>query len=145
MNAVDKSVLYWDSSAVLSVLFQDEHSPVALKYVNHSGAVHLISSLALAETYAVISRVRRERLLADLLIRATVETLETGPWREIRVMPVRSELWGLGARHPLRGADLWHLALVKTLAGELPELRVLTFDRHLLKAAGEEGLAAEYE
>jgi hypothetical protein len=34
---------------------------------------------------------------------------------------------------------------VKTLAGELPELRVLTFDRHLLKAAGEEGLAAEYE
>lgn len=83
MNAVDKPVLYWDSSAVPSVLFQDEHSPVALKHVNHSGAVHLISSLALAETYAVISRVRRERLLADLLIRATVETLETGPWREI--------------------------------------------------------------
>ncbi|MGC8486111.1 MAG: hypothetical protein ACP5O6_10865, partial [Candidatus Baltobacteraceae bacterium] len=47
------------------------------------------------------------------------------------------------ARYPLRGADLWHLALAVDLAEELPELRLLTFDSVLDAAARAEGLALE--
>jgi hypothetical protein len=45
-----------------------------------------------------------------------------------------------GRRHTLRGADLWHLAQVRTLLGELPGLKMLTFDRRLRVAAASEGL-----
>ena len=43
-------------------------------------------------------------------------------------------------RHPLRGADLWHLAAVARLASELPEVRLFTEDGLLKEAARAEGL-----
>ncbi len=46
-------------------------------------------------------------------------------------------------RHPLRGADLWHLALTVDLGQSLPGLHLLTFDSVLGAAARAEGLAAE--
>jgi hypothetical protein len=41
----------------------------------------------------------------------------------------------------LRGADLWHLALAKTLQADLPELGLVTFDEALAEAAVGEGLS----
>jgi prevent-host-death family protein len=46
----------------------------------------------------------------------------------------------LAVRHSLRGADLWHLAQAHTLLGDLPGLRMLTFDRRLRSATESEGL-----
>jgi predicted nucleic acid-binding protein len=132
-------VLYWDASAIVSTLFKDVHSEQAWAMSRRDG-VHLLSSLALAETHAVINRLARERLLADVLIKAAVEALAAGPWRYINLSPGLEEIARLGARWPMRGADLWHLALAVSLKQHLPELSLFTFDARLQAAAQGEQL-----
>lgn len=102
--------------------------------------MHLLSSLAYAETCAVIERGRRDRRLADVLEAAAHEAIETGPWRRLTRGPERRLVKDLSRRWPLRGADLWHLATAKTLRAALPELVVLTFDTRLAAAVEGEGL-----
>lgn len=132
-------VVYWDASSVLSTLFRDSHSEEALRWLRLEG-VHLISSLAYAETCAVIFRLRQERLLAEVLIEAAFETLTTGPWRRLNLLPAWDNFKNLASRWPLRGADLWHLTLAKTLKSQIPELVLLSFDERLKIAAKGEGL-----
>lgn len=142
MKGKKPQVIYWDTSAILSTLLQDDHSEQALRYAGLD-AIHLISSLAVAETHAVLNRLRRERLLADILIEAALEALETGPWRQLKIGPGAAEIKKLAQKWALRGADLWHLATAKTLQPELPELLLLTFDKRLYFAASGEDLALE--
>jgi predicted nucleic acid-binding protein len=142
MKLKSPRVIYWDSSAVLSILLQDDHSEQALRYAGLD-VIHLISSLAVAETHAVLNRLKRERLLADILIEAALEALETGPWRQLKIGPSAAETKKMAQKWPLRGADLWHLATAKTLQFELPELLILTFDKRLYSAASGEDLVLE--
>lgn len=139
MRPAAEPVIYWDSSGVLSALFRDAHSDAAYAWVRRD-AIHLLSSLSLAEVHAVISRIRRERKLADVLLDAALEALETGPWRRIHMVPAERWLRPLAESWPLRGADLWHLALARTMQQDLPELALLTFDTRLAVAARGEGL-----
>lgn len=138
MHSNNPVVVYWDASAVLSALFKDRHSEEAIDWSRREG-VHLISSLSCAEAYAVISRIRREGLLADVLINAAYESLEEGPWRRLYLMPDWSGFKSLSQKWPLRGADLWHLATAKTLQKRIPESYLLTFDNRLMVAAMGEG------
>lgn len=140
MSSTREKVIYWDASAILSILFQDRHSIEAMQFASVEG-IHFVSTLAYAETYAVINRIGREKLLADILIKAAGETFEKGPWRALRIVPATSVIRHLSEKWPLRGADLWHLAAARTLHQQLPELQVLTFDRRLYNAAREEKLA----
>jgi predicted nucleic acid-binding protein len=78
--------VYWDSSAVLSALFDDRHSDEAQKRA-HGDELHFLSTLAWAETHAVIARIERERALAAVLADAAREALERGPWRRLNVSP----------------------------------------------------------
>jgi len=55
MSSRRPTVLYWDSSAVLSALMQEVHSRETLRQLR-APCHHLVSSLALAETHAVLSR-----------------------------------------------------------------------------------------
>ncbi len=135
-------VIYWDASAVLSALFKDIHSEEAINWSLREG-VHLISSLSYAEVYAVISRIRREGLLADVLIKAGYEFLEEGPWRRLYLIPDWDKFKFLSQKWPLRGADLWHLSTAKTLQKRIPELHLLTFDNRLMAAAMGEGLQGQ--
>jgi hypothetical protein len=48
MLAEAKSVIYWDTSAILSSLFTDKHSAKAKDWVSKS-SLHLISTLAYPE------------------------------------------------------------------------------------------------
>lgn len=132
-------VIYWDASAVLSALFKDKHSDEAINWSRREG-IHLLSSLACAEVYAVISRIRREGLLPGVLINAACESLGEGPWRRLNLIPDWDKIKSLSQKWPLRGANLWHLAAAKTLQKRLPELRLLTFDNRLSVAAMGEGL-----
>lgn len=136
---VDNLVIYWDTSAVISALVKDIHSDQAWEMSRRDG-IHLISSLTLAETHAVINRMASERVLADVLIKAALEALVTGPWRYIDVSPGPEEIARLGVKWPLRGAALWHLALAASLKSHLPELSLLTFDDRLHMAAQGEHL-----
>ena len=132
-------IVYWDASAVLSALFRDKHSEEAINW-SHREGVHLISSLCCSEVYAVISRIKREGLLAEVLINESYQSLEVGPWRRLNLIPQESKAKTLAQKWPLRGADLWHLATAKTLQERTPELTLLTFDNRLLVAAMGEGL-----
>jgi len=83
----------------------------------------------------VISRIKSERLLADLLIDDAFEVLDTGPWRRLNVWPEWDMFKSLSVKWPFRGAGLWHLATAKTLQKQIPELFLLTFDTKLEMAA----------
>jgi len=132
-------VVYWDTSAILSVLFHDEHSEEAKSLADQEG-VHLISSLGYSEACAVMARIKREGYLTDILFTSAFEVLETGPWRRIHLSPAWKDLHDLCTKWPLRGADLWHLATAKRIQQELPELSVFSFDERLKRAAEGEGL-----
>jgi predicted nucleic acid-binding protein len=132
--------VYWDSSAVLSALFRDEHSTAASKRAIEP-AVHFLSTLAWAEVLAVIARIERERVLAKVLVAAAREALDEGPWRRLNAVPDWKQVRCLSSKWPLRGADLWHLAVAKSLQTELPELTFMSFDARLKAAAHGEGLA----
>ncbi len=41
----------------------------------------------------------------------------------------------LSQKWSLRGADLWHLAVAKTLQKQIPELELFSFDKGLSAAA----------
>jgi len=138
--ASGRLILYWDTSAVLSALFQDEHSEAAVRCARNPG-VHLLSSLGWAESHAIIARIERERVVAGVLIEAARENLETGPWRRVNVIPDWTQTQALSKVWPLRGADLWHLAAAKNLRTDLPELQLLAFDARLVAAAEGEGCA----
>lgn len=132
-------VIYWDSSAILSALFEDAHTGRAVNWARKS-ADHLISSLAYAETCAVISRMKREEILTGEIIDTALAALDAGPWRYLNISPDREIARMLSMKRSLRGADLWHLAAAKSLQTRLHETYLLTFDHLLEAAAREEGL-----
>ncbi|MBW1778311.1 MAG: type II toxin-antitoxin system VapC family toxin [Deltaproteobacteria bacterium] len=141
MPADTKRVLYWDTSAVLSSLFTDRHSATARDWIEKTG-LHLISTLAYAETCAVIGRLKTEGHVTDTLIRAAFDMLNQGPWRFTTAWPEWKTVQSLSIKWPLRGAELWHLATAVSLRNRLPELSILTFDRRLQSAVNGEGLVA---
>jgi hypothetical protein len=122
--------VYWDSSAVLSVLIADVHSPKASATARRKGT-HLLSTLGYAEAFAVIARLEREGTLPTVLAEAARDVVVNGPWRRLALQPDWKAIEGLATRWPVRGADLWHLAAAETLRRELPELRMITFEDRL--------------
>ncbi len=133
------TVLYWDASALLSVLIRDVHTEEALRHARTSNC-SLVSTLATAETLAVLRRMRHDALLTHAAHRAALDAFDAGPWRQLNLQPAWPTLGELADRYVLKGADLWHLATVKTLQEELPEVKLLTFDRRLQAAARRERL-----
>lgn len=133
-------VLYWDSSALLSALLQERHSEDAIARSRQTG-LHILSSLTWAEVNAGLARMQRERFLANVLVDAAREALSFGPWWNVTTSPEWAKVRALSSKWPLRGADLWHLALAMSLREDLPGLRLLTYDEQLLVAARGEGLA----
>ena len=140
MVQADSLVIYWDASALLSVLFEDSHSTAARSRVQKD-AIHFLSTLAYTETCAVIGRIQRQGDLPEAPIIAARETLARGPWRRLNLNPDWDDVQPLSIKWRLRGADLWHLATAKRLQRALPELFLLSFDARLLEAAKGEGLA----
>ena len=133
------TVIYWDSTALLSYLFKDNRSDQVIEKSRQKG-VHLLTTLAIAEAYTVISRIRRENLLSDILIDSLFELLESGPWSRLNIIPDSMAMKGLACKWPLKGSGLWHLATAITLQREFPELMILTFDRELARASKGESL-----
>lgn len=139
MKRNSSDVFYWDASAILSVIFQDSHSHVATKWIE-ADAIHFISSLAYAEVCAVIARLAQQKILSDVLISASFDVLDRGPWRRVFVTPDWSTIKELSEQGSLRGADLWHLVAARKLQEKFPELVLLTFDNKLKKATKQEKL-----
>jgi predicted nucleic acid-binding protein len=137
---VDVLAFYWDASALLSVLVEDAHTLAARKISSRPG-LHLISSLAHVEASAVLHRLARQGVLPSLEAARLLDGLEHGPWRHSPASPSRKVLRTLNGRHPLRGADLWHLALLLTLGREHHPFALVSYDLRLIDAAVAEGIA----
>ncbi len=133
------AVIYWDSTALLSFLFKDRNSEQVMQKARQKG-VHLLTTLTIAEVYTVISRIRREEMLSEMLADSLYEALESGPWSKLNIVPDSSAMRDLARKWPLKGSGLWHLAAAKTLQREFPELMILTLDRDLAKASRGERL-----
>jgi hypothetical protein len=91
----------------------------------------------------VISRIKREKLVADILIDVAFKALKTGPWRYLNIWPEWDKLGAFSKKWPLKSTHLWHLATAKTLQKHIPELTLLTFDSRLEIAVKGEGLMAK--
>jgi predicted nucleic acid-binding protein len=140
MSGTEKPVVvYWDASAILSTLLKDENSQEAQKWAYRTG-YHFLSHLSYSEVIAVLSRIRRERDMAEILVDAANVALENGPWRRLGIAPQWDMIKNLSEKWPLRGADLWHLSTAKGLQEQFPELQLLTYDKRLKIAAQGEGL-----
>jgi predicted nucleic acid-binding protein len=133
------AVIYWDASAVISALFKDGNSRKA-KVIAERDALHLLTTLTYAEVSAVISRMKRDHILTEVLFQSAFEVVDRGPWRRISVSPGWSLIQKLAIKHALRGADLWHLSAAMSLTEEFPELSLLTFGQRLKTAAEIENL-----
>jgi predicted nucleic acid-binding protein len=134
-------ILYWDASALLSVLVEDSHSADVRTRLAEEGP-HLLSSLTFAEVCAAVARLEREGEITDADRRTALRSLRARPWSALHLEPDPSLVAVLAVCHPLRGASLWHLATAATLARELPDLTLVTFDLRLAEAARGAGLAA---
>jgi predicted nucleic acid-binding protein len=139
VNTRSIAVVYWDTSALISVLFHDAHSVAAARIARKAG-FHFLSTLAWAEAHAVIGRLAHDRISTGALLDTARDLLNVGPWRRVNVAPSWDVVGVLATKWPLRGADLWHLAAAKSLQTELPELAMLSFDSKLAAAAKGEGL-----
>ncbi len=131
--------VYWDSTSVLSALFKDPHSEQALNMSKKKG-IHFLSTLCYAEVCSVLSRIRKDKKLKEVLVDVAFEILKTGPWRRLNIWPEWNTLISLSEKWPLNGSKLWHLASAKTLQKQLPELSLFTFDGELRTAAEGEAL-----
>lgn len=132
--------VYWDASAVLSLLFPDGHSRAARACAAQE-VENMLSSFALAEIYAVLERARKSGARSEAVIAESKRRLVRGRWRYVRISPRRAMLQELAPKYALNSADLWHLSLAKALNEERPGLRLLSFDAKLVEAARGEGFS----
>lgn len=133
-------VVYWDASAVLSALVEDDHTIQAQNWLKKRGA-HVISTLSYAEVLAVFERLRRSGMVSKKAVDRCLEGLERGPWHRLDLQPEWKDIRSSASKRSLRGADLWHLSTAVSLRRETGSLTLLTFDKRLRQAAAEAGLA----
>jgi predicted nucleic acid-binding protein len=132
-------VIYWDASAILSALVEDDHTDQAQEWLKKRGA-HVVSTLSYAEVIAVFERLRRSGVVSEKLVDRSLEGLERGPWQRLDLQPDWGDIRSLASQWSLRGADLWHLSTAIGLGREIGEMTLLTFDKRLRLAAQGAGL-----
>ena len=132
-------VIYWDASAILSSLVEDDHTDQAQEWLKKRGA-HVVSTLSYAEVLAVFERLRRSGAVSEKLVDRSLEGLERGPWQRLDLQPDWGDIRSLASQWSLRGADLWHLSTAMGLRREIGEMTLLTFDKRLRLAAQGAGL-----
>jgi predicted nucleic acid-binding protein len=138
MNRSEQAI-YWDASAILSALVEDDHTVQAQDWLKKRGA-HVVSTLTYAEVIAVFERLRRSGAVFEKRVNRCLEGLERGPWQRLDLQPDWGDIRSLASKWSLRGADLWHLSTAVGLRRETGELTLLTFDKRLGTAAQGAGL-----
>jgi antitoxin (DNA-binding transcriptional repressor) of toxin-antitoxin stability system len=127
-------VYYWDGPAIFSSLFRDRNTDVALALLR-SPAIHLASTLARQQVFALMGHERRRGRLSGRSEMAAAWALEAAPFRTTYACPSRRGSGPPSHGETLGAIELWHLATAQALARPLPELRIVTFDPRLSAAA----------
>lgn len=136
-----RKIIYWDASALLSAFINDEHSFNARRHLRDND-IHVVSSLAGVEFHAVLSRIARHSAGTADEVQKARAIFQARPWFWSEMQPDLKSIWRLSEKHPLKGADLWHLAACLSLRTRMPDLLLLTYDKALRAAAEREGFPA---
>jgi len=133
--------LFLDTSALVKLLVEEEHSRT-VRDAAEASSVLVASHLALVETHATLTRMRRGgRVDADAAERLAAGFEEL--WVDVAVVPIVDRVVvraaALARRHGLRGYDAMQLAAALDVR-DLPALRFASFDVELDAAAAREGL-----
>jgi predicted nucleic acid-binding protein len=133
---------FWDSSAIVPLVVNEEETDYCLKTLSHDQEM-LIWCLSRLEVMSALCRQVRDKTLSDtefqkaktrmndLIERAyEVKAIEKVKQRALRLLEV----------HPLRAADACQLASALVSSQEDPgRLTIVCFDQRLMKAAIKEG------
>lgn len=133
---------FWDSSAIVPLVVNEEETDYCLKTLSHDQEM-LIWCLSRLEVMSALCRQVRDKTLSDtefqkaktrmndLIERAyEVKAIEKVKQRALRLLEV----------HPLRAADACQLASALVASQEDPgRLTIVCFDQRLKKAAIKEG------
>lgn len=132
---------YWDSSAVLAMLFAEQRT-AAVKNLYLKDPTQTVWCLTEVEVAAALARRTREGMPKDQAaeVRETWRRLATR-WSEVVWLDVvRPRAIRLINTHPLRAGDALQLAAAIAAAGEHPEaLPFVCLDDRLREAAQKEG------
>lgn len=132
---------FWDSSAFLKLLIEEDGTDLVVRLWDESGGV-AASRLAFPEVAAAVGAARRSRRLTA---RAADEVRERWlrMWASVTVVELSASVAttaaDLATDRPLRGADAVHLASALALATPTPVM--VCWDRRLAAAALGVGLA----
>lgn len=132
---------YWDSSAIVSVLIQEE-STAALRALHDEDPEQAVWCLTPVEIASALARRTREGLPAaqQKAVLVGYDVLSRR-WQEIGSLElVRARALRLLNTHPLRAADALQLAAALVACSERPEsLGFVSLDGQLRDAARREG------
>lgn len=133
---------FWDSSALLPLLVEQEASNRARGWLQSDPAVMVWWS-ARVECASAVERLAREGLLAAIQRKKALELLErmASEWDEMEaVTGIRETALRFLRVHPLRTADALQLAAAFTAAEQNPpSLEFVCLDQRLIEAAEKEG------
>lgn len=132
----NQHVFYWDTSAIVSLFVQDDHSKKIGGFFGFKG-INLLSSLTIAETFAVLTRANNPEL-AKIKAELISDISHGREWGLTHIIPANQSLLELSDLYRLRGADLWHLAVAVALKQDFQQITILTFDKELAEAANGE-------
>lgn len=135
-------ILYLDTSALLKLYVQEDHTDYVRSLVGRAEAV-TTSVVAYPEARAALVRAADERRL-DPRTHASRVALLNADWNSYVVIGLTglvAQLAGeLAEKHRLRGFDAVHLASAISTPSE-DSVTFLAFDERLTAAAGAEGLS----
>ncbi|HEY4392516.1 MAG TPA: type II toxin-antitoxin system VapC family toxin [Polyangia bacterium] len=134
---------FWDTSAVVPLIVEEELSALARTWIQEDDEVALWA-LSRLEMASAIERRAREGLLDPAQRRTAlrrVAALADAAHEVTDLLAVRTKAVALVARHAIRAADAAQLAAALLLADPDPaSLTVVVLDHRLAEAAAREGL-----
>ncbi len=134
-------ILYLDTSALVKLYVEEEHSQVVREWVYRADTV-ACSEIAYAEVASALNRAFKEKRISKKDLNTLWETF-LKDWRDLTLVLVAEEVLSLAVelifRHGLRAFDGLHLAAALLLARQ-DEVVFVAFDKKLLQAAEKEGL-----
>lgn len=123
---------FWDTSALVSLLFKERHSDSAGKAME-AGGLYMAWEWIQLEAYSALSRRGASpsefKSLASLLSLFQFLSVDAGDYPDIQAIL---------QKHRLRTADAGHLHCLKKARKVRPDLTFICFDEELVRAAGAE-------
>lgn len=127
-------IAYWDTSALLSLVFNEVHTPDALRANAIATTNYAWRWMEIEARAGLLRRRASEAAWAELQLH-----LNSMTWLDLPATE-HPALLALNQRHRLRAVDAGHLHCFQRAARVLPDLTLVCFDAELTAAARAEKL-----